>query len=256
MGVAPSKTLPVLSSEDLAALAEDEGKGDVADIVREHQLDGPFLAEGLDDEEVLNELTPKKVQQRKLKVALQQLQEYLEKREESTPATMVREASATSSATPLEVTERERERERTVDRRHVTEGWTGDGDAPTATLLYDEDGPADSASAYAETFQTCSSCGKPFLQGSRCCAFCTELRPTLAAVQAEFMEDLSNADGELRIFVVPRDVIIDLADARERLPVFQDLFWARYFSERSFVRFGVKFPSSLILSSSERSCNF
>ena len=69
MGVGPSsKTLPVMSCEDLASLAEDNNKTEVAKILREHEVDGS-LAEQLDDD-LLSEIAPGRMQQVRLKRAL------------------------------------------------------------------------------------------------------------------------------------------------------------------------------------------
>ena len=82
MGIAPSsQTLPVMSCEDLAALAEQNSKTEIATIVRENELDGNFLKDELDDE-ILAELAPQKVQRRKLKLALEQLREHFAKKNE------------------------------------------------------------------------------------------------------------------------------------------------------------------------------
>ena len=50
MGVAPSSpTLPVMSCDELATLAEDNQKSNVAEVIRTNQIDGA-VAEDLDDE--------------------------------------------------------------------------------------------------------------------------------------------------------------------------------------------------------------
>ena len=75
MGAAPSsRILPDLTCEELAALAEQNSKTEVAIIVRENEIDGGFLEE-LDDE-TLEELEPRKVQRLKFKSALKQLKEH------------------------------------------------------------------------------------------------------------------------------------------------------------------------------------
>ena len=78
MGIAPSSpTLPVMTCTDLASLAEANDKADLAGIVRDHGIDGACLEDGLDDD-MLQELAPdKKMQQRKMKVALAQLMEQI-----------------------------------------------------------------------------------------------------------------------------------------------------------------------------------
>ena len=69
MGVAPSSpTLPVMSCDELATLAEDNKKSDVAEVIRTNQIDGA-VAEDLDDE-VLEELCPTKLERLKMKEAL------------------------------------------------------------------------------------------------------------------------------------------------------------------------------------------
>ena len=75
MGVAPSSpTLPVMSCDELATLAEDNKKSDVAEVIRTNQIDGA-VAEDLDDE-ILEELCPTKLERLKLKKALKQLMEH------------------------------------------------------------------------------------------------------------------------------------------------------------------------------------
>ena len=78
MGVAPSSlTLPVMSCEELATLAEENNKKDVAGIVRENGIDGAMV-EGLDDE-VLGEICPKKIHRLQMTSAMKQLTQYFEK---------------------------------------------------------------------------------------------------------------------------------------------------------------------------------
>ena len=73
MGVGPSsKTLPVMSCEELASLAENDSQAQVAKIVREHEINGA-LAEQLDDD-LLAEIAPGRMQQVRLKTALTQLE--------------------------------------------------------------------------------------------------------------------------------------------------------------------------------------
>ena len=78
MGVAPSSpTLPVMSCEDLATLAEQNDKTFIAGIVRENEIDGKVV--GMLDDEMLEEICPKKIQRAKMKAAMEQLTEYFEK---------------------------------------------------------------------------------------------------------------------------------------------------------------------------------
>ena len=77
MGVAPSfPILPVMSCSQLAALADENEKTEIGRFIRENEIDGAVAAE-LDDDMVA-ELTPSKVQQLKLKKALQQLKQSFE----------------------------------------------------------------------------------------------------------------------------------------------------------------------------------
>ena len=112
-------------------------------------------------------------------------------------------------------------RSQILSRSAAEEGKADDRETNPAAFMYDEEGPEEEKQ-YLEAHQKCAGCGKPFIRESTCCWSCKQVRPTLAEVQAEFMEDLSNTD-ELRIFVMPRDIVIELAKNKKRLPVFQDL---------------------------------
>ena len=80
MGVAPSSpTLPVMSCEDLATLAEQNDKNYIAEIIRENEIDGKEL--GMLDDEMLEEICPKKLQRMKMKVAMEELTEHFAKLE-------------------------------------------------------------------------------------------------------------------------------------------------------------------------------
>ena len=69
MGVAPSSpTLPVMSCEDLATLAEQNDKTFIAGIVRENEIDGKVV--GMLDDEMLEEICPKKIQRAIMKAAM------------------------------------------------------------------------------------------------------------------------------------------------------------------------------------------
>ena len=57
-------------------MAEEIGKGDIASLVREHQLDGAAVQDIAEDDEVLSELTGgSKLKTKLLKTAKKQLQD-------------------------------------------------------------------------------------------------------------------------------------------------------------------------------------
>ena len=81
MGVAPSSpTLPVMSCDELATLAEDNQKTEIGQIIRENEIDGAVAADI--DDEMVAEMAPSKIQQLKLKKALTQLKEFFAEKEQ------------------------------------------------------------------------------------------------------------------------------------------------------------------------------
>jgi hypothetical protein len=96
MGVAPSfPILPVMSCSQLAALADENEKTEIGRFIRENEIDGAVAAE-LDDDMVA-ELTPSKVQQLKLKKALQQLKQSFEDKDAQEEHAHAEESAAASS---------------------------------------------------------------------------------------------------------------------------------------------------------------